>query len=85
MAKIVDICKTNNLYLLEDCAQSHGAKYKNKSTGTFGDFGCFSFYPTKNLGSLGDGGLISIKNLKRFELLKSLRNYGSKKNMRIQK
>ena len=79
MAKIVDICKTNNLYLLEDCAQSHGAKYKNKSTGTFGDFGCFSFYPTKNLGALGDGGLISIKNLKRLELLQSLRNYGSKK------
>ena len=54
MDEIIKICKKNDLYLLEDCAQCHGSKYKNKSTGTFGDFGCFSFYPTKILGGIGD-------------------------------
>ena len=58
MDEILKICKKNKLFLLEDCAQSHGAKYKNKKTGLFGDFGCFSFYPTKLLGGIGDGGAI---------------------------
>ena len=51
MDKIVDFCKKHNLYLVEDCAQSHGAKFKNKMTGSFGNAGAFSFYPTKNLGA----------------------------------
>lgn len=77
MDPIVEICETNGLFLLEDCAQSHGATYKGRKTGTFGDFGCFSFYPTKNLGCLGDGGLIACRSEKFAERLLALRNYGS--------
>ena len=62
MDKILNICRKNNLYLIEDCAQSHGSKYKGKNTGLFGDFSCFSFYPTKLLGAIGDGGAIISKN-----------------------
>ena len=65
MEPIIEICKEHKLYLVEDCAQAHGAKYKNKFAGTFGDFGCFSFYPTKNLGCLGDGGAVISKKKNR--------------------
>ena len=58
MDPILEICNKYKLKLIEDCAQSHGAMYKGKKTGCFGDFGCFSFYPTKNLGALGDAGAI---------------------------
>jgi len=77
MGFILETCKKHNLKLFEDCAQSHGAKYKGKKTGTFGDFGCFSFYPTKNLGALGDAGAIICKTKEHYEKLKALRNYGS--------
>ena len=81
MDEILKICKQKKLYLIEDCAQSHGAKYKNKQTGSFGDFGCFSFYPTKNLGAIGDGGAITMKNNNYHKHVLKLRNYGSiKKN-----
>jgi dTDP-4-amino-4,6-dideoxygalactose transaminase len=79
MDPIVKLCKENNLYLVEDCAQSHGAKYKGKMTGSFGDVSCFSFYPTKNLGAYGDGGCITTNNQNIYEKVKLLRNYGSKK------
>jgi dTDP-4-amino-4,6-dideoxygalactose transaminase len=65
MEPIIEICKEHKLYLVEDCAQAHGAKYRNKFAGTFGDFGCFSFYPTKNLGCLGDGGAVISKKKNR--------------------
>lgn len=78
MDKITDICAENNLFLIEDCAQSHGASYKGQQTGTFGDFGAFSFYPTKNLGALGDGGAITTKNPEFIDRIRYTRNYGSK-------
>ena len=77
MDDIIKMCKKNNLFLIEDCAQSHGAKFKNKTTGSFGDFGCFSFYPTKNLGCLGDGGAIVTNNKTLEQKTKLFRNYGS--------
>ena len=79
MGEILKICKKNKLFLIEDCAQSHGAKYKNRMTGTFGDFGCFSFYPTKNLGAIGDAGALVCHNDKFCQKVKKIRNYGSGK------
>lgn len=79
MDKIKEICKENKLYLIEDCAQAHGAKYKNQFAGTFGDYGCFSFYPTKNLGALGDAGAVISKSINKDKKIKMLRNYGSLK------
>lgn len=78
MQKIKDIADRYNLYLIEDCAQSHGAKHNGKMTGTWGDIGCFSFYPTKNLGAFGDAGAIVTRNNEIYEKVKMLRNYGSK-------
>jgi dTDP-4-amino-4,6-dideoxygalactose transaminase len=77
MDPIVATCKKHNLLLIEDCAQSHGATYNNKMTGTFGNFGAFSFYPTKNLGALGDAGAITTDDSMLIEKIKKLRNYGS--------
>ena len=57
MDKIMAIAKKHNLYVIEDCCQAIGAEFKGKKVGSFGDIGCFSFYPTKNLGTMGDGGL----------------------------
>lgn len=71
------ICKKYNLFLIEDCAQSHGAKIHKKKTGNFGDIGCFSFYPTKNLGAIGDAGAITTNNKLIYHRIKKLRNYGS--------
>lgn len=78
MKKICEIARKYNLYLVEDCAQSHGCEFDGKKTGSFGDVGCFSFYPTKNLGAFGDGGALVTNNNKLAEKLKMLRNYGSK-------
>ena len=78
MDKILELCEKYNLKLIEDCAQAHGAKYKNKMIGTFG-IGCFSFYPSKNLGCFGDGGAISTNNEKLDRDFRVLRNYGSEK------
>jgi dTDP-4-amino-4,6-dideoxygalactose transaminase len=77
MEPIIALCKKYDLKLIEDCAQSHGATYKNKFTGTFGDFGAFSFYPTKNLGALGDAGAVICNNSDLEKTIKRLRNYGS--------
>jgi len=79
MEPIIKICQKHNLKLIEDCAQSHGAMYKNQNTGTFGDFGAFSFYPTKNLGALGDAGAILCNENMLAEKIIKLRNYGSDK------
>lgn len=79
MDEIVDICKKHNLKLVEDCAQSHGACYKGKMTGSFGDIGCFSFYPSKNLGAFGDAGAITTNNPEIDKAARTFRNYGSQK------
>ena len=79
MEKILELKQKYGLYLIEDCAQSHGAKYNGKFTGSFGDIGCFSFYPTKNIGTYGDGGCIVTNNLDFSQEIKLLRNYGSSK------
>lgn len=76
--KIRTIADDNNLFLVEDCAQSHGACYENKMTGTWGDIGCFSYYPTKNMGAFGDAGSIVTNSFELCEKMKMLRNYGSK-------
>ena len=77
MDEIVEFCKEHDLKLIEDCAQSHGACFNGKMTGTFGDVGCFSFYPSKNLGAFGDGGAIVTNDESLCKTIKMLRNYGS--------
>lgn len=79
MDKVVSLCQKYNLKLVEDCAQSHGASYKGKTTGTFGDIGCFSFYPSKNLGAFGDAGAITTDSEEIAAAMKMYRNYGSAK------
>lgn len=79
MDKIVNIANSNNLKVIEDCAQAHGAIYKGKKAGNWGDFGAFSFYPTKNLGALADAGAITTNSEDFFNKIKCLRNYGSNK------
>ncbi len=76
MEKICKIAKKHKLFIIEDCAQSHGAKIKKKSIGSFGDISTFSFYPTKNLGAIGDGGIILTNNLKFEKKIRRLREYG---------
>ncbi|MGN0347364.1 MAG: DegT/DnrJ/EryC1/StrS family aminotransferase [Lachnospiraceae bacterium] len=78
MDEIVAFCRKHNLKLIEDCAQSHGSCFDGKMTGTFGDIGCFSFYPTKNLGCFGDGGAIVTDSQEYYNKIKMLRNYGSR-------
>lgn len=79
MAPIMALCQKYKLRLVEDCAQSHGACFEGKMTGTFGDIGCFSFYPSKNLGAFGDGGAIITDDKQIAEDMKVYRNYGSEK------
>lgn len=79
MDLIVDICKKHSLCMVEDCAQSHGAKFNGRTTGTFGDIGCFSFYPSKNLGAFGDAGAIVTNGNQIADDVRVFRNYGSEK------
>lgn len=79
LKNIRKICKLNSLFLIEDAAQAHGSKYNGKYLGTFGDMAAFSFYPTKNLGALGDAGAIVTNNRKLAEICMILRDYGQTK------
>lgn len=78
MTRIVNIATKHHLQVIEDCAQSHGACFAGKMTGTFGISGCFSFYPTKNLGAFGDAGAVVTDDETFAEKLRMMRNYGSK-------
>ncbi|MBI5726313.1 MAG: DegT/DnrJ/EryC1/StrS family aminotransferase [Ignavibacteriales bacterium] len=77
MVPVMEIKEKYGLKLIEDCAQSHGATYHAQNTGTFGEFGAFSFYPTKNLGALGDAGAIVTNDDDLALAIRRLRNYGS--------
>lgn len=79
MTSIKAICQKHNLRLVEDCAQSHGAMHKGVMTGAFGDVGCFSFYPSKNMGAFGDAGAVTTNDPELARLFKIYRNYGSEK------
>jgi dTDP-4-amino-4,6-dideoxygalactose transaminase len=76
LSTLCDLARANGLYLIEDCAQSHGAVYRGRPTGSFGDLGCFSFYPTKNLGAFGDGGMAVTKDPALAAALREIREYG---------
>ncbi|QWE20939.1 DegT/DnrJ/EryC1/StrS aminotransferase family protein [Polynucleobacter sp. AP-Kolm-20A-A1] len=77
MDSVNSLAKKYNLLVLEDAAQAHGARYKNRSVGCLGDAAAFSFYPGKNLGALGDGGAITTNNFELDQKLRMLRSYGS--------
>jgi dTDP-4-amino-4,6-dideoxygalactose transaminase len=79
MDKIMRIAQANKLEIIEDCAQVHGGSFQNQKPGTFGKIGAYSFYPTKNLGALGDAGGIITSDEELYFRIKALRNYGSEK------
>ncbi|HQP91821.1 MAG TPA: DegT/DnrJ/EryC1/StrS family aminotransferase, partial [Candidatus Omnitrophota bacterium] len=76
MTGILKVAKKHGLKVIEDAAQAHGSEFEDKKAGSLGDIGCFSFYPTKNLGAMGDAGLLTTDNARIFERLKKLRDYG---------
>lgn len=77
MDEVMDFARQHNLKVIEDCAQAHGATFRGQYAGTIGDIGCFSFYPGKNLGALGDGGAIITNQPELADRIRSLGNYGS--------
>tara|TARA_B100000900_G_scaffold387579_1_gene378922 strand:- start:524 stop:1951 length:1428 start_codon:yes stop_codon:yes gene_type:complete len=81
MSKILKLIKNKNIFLIEDCAEAIGTKYKNKNIGTFGDFAVFSFYGNKTI-TTGEGGMILFNSKKNYEKCKILRNHGMSKNKR---
>lgn len=76
LIRIKEICRENKLFFIEDACQAHGTTFKDKKLGTYGDVGCFSFYPTKNLGAFGDGGALVTNDEKLAKVYKELRDYG---------
>jgi len=76
LTEILDVAGRHGLRVIEDCAQAHGAAYSGRRVGSWGDLGCFSFYPTKNLGALGDGGMVVTSSPKLAEQVRLIREYG---------
>ena len=75
MDPILDIARRHKLVVIEDAAQAHGAEYHGRRAGSIGDIGCFSFYPTKNLGAAGEGGLVTTNN-PEYARTSALRSWG---------
>ena len=75
-AAITELCNKHGILVLEDCAQAHGAKIRDQCVGSFGDIASFSFYPTKNLGAIGDGGAVVTNNEGMADAVRTLRQYG---------
>ncbi len=84
MTEIMNIAKEYNLFVVEDCAQSLGATWEGKQTGSFGDLGCFSFFPTKPLGGFGDGGMVTTSDEELYELVLMLRKHGGKDKYNVE-
>lgn len=84
MDEIMEIAKENNLFVVEDCAQSFGARFKGKQTGSFGDTGCFSFFPSKNLGAFGDAGAVTTNDDEIAELIRMLIKHGGKDKYNVE-
>jgi len=80
MEEIAALCRERKLVLIEDCAQALGADYGGRRAGSWGDFGCFSFYPTKNLAAAGDAGMITARDARHAERLRMLRHHGSRQS-----
>ena len=80
---IIEFCNTHKIFLIEDSSQAHGAKYNGKRLGSFGDFGCFSCYPTKNLGAIGDAGFLTTNSVSLANKVRMLREYGWENRMSI--
>jgi dTDP-4-amino-4,6-dideoxygalactose transaminase len=78
MDPILEIARKHNLVVIEDCAQAHGATYKGRTVGSLGDYGCFSFYPSKNLGAYGEGGMVVTNSDRGNETVRLLRDWGMK-------
>ncbi len=76
---IISIAKKHQIFIIEDASQAHGAKYKGRKAGSIGNLGCFSFYPTKNLGAIGDGGVVVTNSPRLAKDVRALRMYGEKK------
>ena len=79
--KIKKIIKKNNIYIIDDCSQAHGANLGNKRVGSLADISCFSLYPGKNLGAYGDAGIITTNNFNHYKKIKNFRNLGYSTNL----
>jgi dTDP-4-amino-4,6-dideoxygalactose transaminase len=84
MKKILELAKKYNLKIIEDAAQAHGSEYDGKKAGNLGDAAAFSFYPTKNLGAIGEAGAITTNNAELAEIIQKIRNYGKNKEGKIE-
>ena len=79
MRPILELAERHGLYVVEDAAQAHGARYEGRACGSLGDVGCFSFYPGKNLGAYGDAGLVTTRDATVAEQVRRMRNYGERR------
>jgi dTDP-4-amino-4,6-dideoxygalactose transaminase len=83
MDSLLEIARRRKLIVIEDAAQAHGAEYKGRRAGSMGDFGCFSFYPGKNLGAYGEGGLVTVSKVEHARTVRLLRNWGEEKRYQL--